>query len=71
MEIVGRNVEIITDENRIRPEKSEVNRLLADNRLIYELTGWKSQVPFKDGLSRTVEWIRKNINYFEVGAYSQ
>jgi NAD dependent epimerase/dehydratase len=71
MEIAGRKVEIVTDEDRIRPEKSEVNRLLADNRLIYELTGWESKVPFKEGLSTTVEWIRRNIRYFEVGAYSR
>lgn len=71
MEIVGRHVETITDENRIRPEKSEVNRLLADTQLIHELTGWKSQITFQEGLIRTVEWIRKNINHFDVGAYSR
>ena len=45
-EIVGRQVDVISDEARIRPEKSEVDRLLADNRKILALTGWRSQVPF-------------------------
>ncbi len=70
-DIVGRKVEIVCDESRIRPEKSEVNRLLADNRLIAELTGWKSAVPFKDGLAKTVAWIEKNLHHFDVGAYAK
>ncbi len=70
-EIAGREVPIITDEARIRPEKSEVNRLLADNRKIESLTGWKSQVPFRDGLARTVEWIGRNLGYFDVHRYAK
>ncbi|MDD3289236.1 MAG: GDP-mannose 4,6-dehydratase, partial [Alphaproteobacteria bacterium] len=70
-EIVGRKVEIITDESRIRPEKSEVNRLLADNKLIRELTGWKSETPFRKGLELTVEWIKKNIDRFDVDGYAK
>ncbi len=70
-EIVGRKVGIVTDEARIRPEKSEVNRLLADTRKIQRLTGWKSRVPFNVGLSRTVEWIERNLQYFDVGRYAK
>jgi NAD dependent epimerase/dehydratase len=70
-EIVGRKVEIVTDEARIRPERSEVNRLIADNRKIHRLTGWKSRVPFNVGLSQTVEWIDRNLHFFDVGRYSK
>lgn len=70
-EIVGRHVEIITDEARIRPEKSEVNRLLADNRKIAALTGWRSEVPFHEGLGRTVEWVERNLAYFDVNRYAK
>lgn len=70
-EIVGRRVEIVTDEQRIRPDKSEVNRLLADNRLIHELTGWRSRVPFKEGLARTVDWIGRNLRYFDPEQYAR
>lgn len=70
-EILGRKVDVITDESRIRPEKSEVNRLLADNRKIASLTGWKSEVSFKDGLTRTVNWISRNLQYFDEGRYAK
>lgn len=71
MEITGRTVEIECDEQRIRPEKSEVNRLLADNTLIHRLTSWRSQVPFRDGLSRTVKWIERNLHRFDVESYAR
>jgi NAD dependent epimerase/dehydratase len=70
-EIVGREVKIVTEPGRIRPEKSEVNRLVANNSLIVELTGWRSQVSFRDGLSRTVDWISRNIEHFDVSRYSR
>lgn len=68
-DIVGREVEIVTDEARVRPEKSEVSRLLADNTSIRELTGWRSEVSFRQGLERTVEWIRGNLQAFDPGRY--
>jgi len=70
-EIVGRKVEIVTDEVRIRPEKSEVNRLLADTLKMQRLTGWKSRVPFYEGLSKTVEWVERNLHYFDVDRYAK
>jgi NAD dependent epimerase/dehydratase len=70
-DIVGRQVEIVTDDARIRPEKSEVNRLLADTRKMQRLTGWKSSVPFREGLERTVEWIGRNLSYFDVDRYAK
>jgi nucleoside-diphosphate-sugar epimerase len=70
-EIVGRQVEVTSDEARLRPEKSEVNRLLADNRKIAALTGWHSQVSFREGLARTVEWISRNLGRFDVDRYTK
>lgn len=70
-EITGNRAEIVSEAARIRPENSEVNRLLADNRLIAELTGWKSEVSFRDGLARTVEWIKRNLGHFNIGEYSR
>ena len=71
LEICGRNVEIVTDEDRIRPEKSEVNRLLADNSKIHKLTDWKSEVSFRDGLELNYRWIEKNLQYFDVDHYAK
>jgi len=64
MEIAGRKVEILMDKKRLRPENSEVNRLVADNRLISQLTDWRSRVSFRDGLKLTYSWIEKNLHHF-------
>lgn len=71
MEITGRRVEIVSEDSRIRPEKSEVNRLLADASQIRALTGWKSEVPFREGLTRTARWVEKNLHLFDVERYSK
>lgn len=71
MRVTGRTVEIVTEEQRIRPAGSEVNRLLADNRLIQSLTGWKPEVAFEEGLRRTVEWIRPNLALFDPEGYTR
>lgn len=70
IEIVGRPVEIVTDDQRLRPAKSEVERLLADNRLAKELLGWEPQVDFKDGLKRTVEWMKGNLGRYRSDVYN-
>lgn len=70
-EICGRDVEIVTDEDRIRPEKSEVNRLLADDSKIKKLTDWKSEVSFREGLELSYRWIEKNLQYFDVDNYAK
>lgn len=71
MEICGREVPIAADEGRIRPERSEVNRLIADNRRIRELTGWRPAVPFREGLERTVEWVGRNLHHFRPDQYAR
>ena len=70
MEVTGHSVPIQCNEIRLRPEKSEVSRLLADNRKIKELTGWKSSVSFKEGLNITSKWIRENLKYFNPNSYA-
>jgi nucleoside-diphosphate-sugar epimerase len=55
--ILGKPIEIVIDKDRLRPLKSEVTRLLSDNRLAKELLGWNPQVNLREGLTRTVDWI--------------
>ncbi|MCX6641684.1 MAG: GDP-mannose 4,6-dehydratase [bacterium] len=69
MSICDYHPNISCDEERLRPEQSEVNRLLADNRLILELTGWEPKITFEDGLRNTVEWIYRNLRHFNVNQY--
>lgn len=53
---VNPDARIVTDVQRMRPEASEVERLLADNTLVRELTGWAPAVTLEHGLDRTIEW---------------
>ena len=56
--LLGRSVKIESEEQRLRPDNSEVERLLADNRLASEVLGWMPEVGLEEGLERTVEWVR-------------
>jgi NAD dependent epimerase/dehydratase len=49
---------IVHDKERVRPEASEVDRLMGDNRKIMALTGWRPRYTFEQGLHETVEWFR-------------
>ncbi|MEK9643952.1 MAG: GDP-mannose 4,6-dehydratase [Alphaproteobacteria bacterium] len=71
MEICERDVPIVEEQERIRPEKSEVNRLLADNGRMRQMTDWRPQVSFRDGLAETVEWIRANLQLLEIKRYAR
>lgn len=55
-ELMGSDVQFITDEQRIRPEKSEVFRLWCDNSKIESLVGFSPAVDIREGLGRTIQW---------------
>jgi NAD dependent epimerase/dehydratase len=61
LDIVGSKAEVVVDEDRIRPEASEVFELLADATRLRELTGWAPQVPLREGLERTATWVERNL----------
>ena len=61
---------IVCDEQRLRPEKSEVNRLLGSNEKIKMLTGWDRKYSFEEGLSETIEFIRDNLSRYKVEVYN-
>ena len=61
---------IICDEQRLRPEKSEVNRLLGCNEKIVRLTDWKPQYTFEDGLAETIEFLKRNLDKYKVDLYN-
>jgi dTDP-glucose 4,6-dehydratase len=62
--ILGKPIEIVVDEERLRPSKSEVTRLLSDNRLARELLGWTPRVSLREGLSKTIEWISGHTQHY-------
>jgi dTDP-glucose 4,6-dehydratase len=67
--LVGRECQIIQEEQRIRPSGSEVDRLLADNRLADELLAWRPQVNLRDGLHQTLDWVRLNLERYRPEVY--
>jgi len=71
IDIIGRPVKIVVNQERLRPEKSEVTRLLSDNTKARDLLGWQPQVGFREGLTRTIEWIREHIDWYRVGEYER
>ena len=66
---INPNGKIVCEEERLRPEKSEVNRLLGDSTKMRALTGWKPEYTFEQGLAETVAWIRDNLDTYKVGQY--
>lgn len=61
---------IVCDEQRLRPEKSEVNRLLGSNKKIKELTDWKQCYTFEAGIAETIAWIREHMEAYKTDIYN-
>lgn len=69
---INPNARIVTDCERIRPEKSEVERLFGDNTLIKKLTSWKPEYNLEQGLQETISWFRdkENLKCYKPGIYN-
>lgn len=68
--MVGRNVRIVQDIERMRPGKSEVERLLAESSFMREATGWRNRVSLDDGLAQTIAWIRQHMHLYRPQEYA-
>jgi dTDP-glucose 4,6-dehydratase len=66
---VGTHVKIELEAARLRPQKSEVKRLLSDNSLARERLNWRPTMSLDDGLEKTIAWIRENLNHYRIGIY--
>ncbi|QAA94716.1 NAD-dependent 4,6-dehydratase LegB [Pollutimonas thiosulfatoxidans] len=71
-EIMGSNVEFLTETQRIRPEKSEVFRLWCDNKKLVDLVGFKPAFSLRSGLEETIEWFTRpeNLAKYKAGIYN-
>lgn len=67
---INPSAKICCDEQRLRPENSEVNRLLGSNEKIKRLTNWKQQYTFEEGIAETIEWIKENMDMFKTDIYN-
>jgi dTDP-glucose 4,6-dehydratase len=68
--LMGQEPRIVADDTRIRPEKSEVERLLANNAKAKSLIGWEPQISFDEGLHHTIEWLRKHLTLYKTNIYN-
>ena len=71
-EIMQSDVEFIVDQQRVRPEGSEVHRLWCDNSKIERLVSFKPQIDIREGLRRTIDWFTKtdNLNKYKADIYN-
>jgi len=71
-EIAGPDVTIETDDQRLRPEQSEVERLWCDNSKINGLFGFEPQVGLREGLTRTIDWLKQpeNLRKYKANIYN-
>ena len=67
---INPEAKIICDEQRVRPEKSEVNRLLGSNEKIKRLTNWEPQYTFEQGIAETIEFLRNNMDKYKTDIYN-
>ncbi len=67
---INPDANIVCDEQRLRPDKSEVNRLLGSNEKIKRLTNWVPSYSFKEGLAETIEFFRDNLNKYKTDLYN-
>lgn len=66
---VGTPAKVRVDPLRLRPQKSEVMRLLSDNSLARARLGWEPSIGLDEGLDRTIMWIKENLDRYRVGIY--
>lgn len=67
---INPKAQIVCDEQRLRPEKSEVNRLLGDNTKIKSITDWTPKYTFEQGIAETIAWIREHMDSYKVDIYN-
>ena len=68
--LMNTEIKINSKIDRIRPEKSEVERLYCNNKRILENTLWKPKYNLNSGLLETIEWMKKNINNYKSDIYN-
>jgi NAD dependent epimerase/dehydratase len=66
---IGRPVNIKVDTSRLRPENSEVQRLIADNTFAKQRLAWSPRVSLEKGLAATIAWYKDHIHLYQPGKY--
>ena len=69
LELLGKDIPLAQDNERVRPPSSEVQRLCADNTVARTTIGWHSKHPLREGLAKTISWVEENLNTFRRDVY--
>ena len=67
---INPNAVVVCEQERLRPQKSEVNRLLGSNQKIKQLTSWEPQYTFARGIEETITWMRENMSAYKADIYN-
>ena len=70
--LINDNINIKTkiESKRVRPEKSEIQRLVCDYSKAQNLSGWKPKYTFEEGLKETIDWFKENLKIYKEGIYN-
>jgi dTDP-glucose 4,6-dehydratase len=68
--LMDKELTLVPEEQRVRPEKSEVERLCADATLASKLLGWRARVDLEEGLRRTISWMEENLKSYDSKEYA-
>lgn len=68
--LLGKDIRVVSEDERVRPSNSEVERLCAQNAKAREILQWSPQYTLDKGLARTVEWVRGNAEQYRLGTYA-
>lgn len=69
-DLIGAERPVEVDEQRLRPKASEVDRLCADTTSLRQLSGWEPKVTLREGLTRTIDWVRNHLGSYSIGGYT-
>ena len=69
IDMTGSSAKVEIDSVRLRPEDSEVFRLLSDNSKALNILGWEPKSTIEEGLNKTIEWISNHLDHYQVGKY--
>ncbi|MFN2540424.1 MAG: SDR family NAD(P)-dependent oxidoreductase [Mycobacteriales bacterium] len=69
-QVLGRELEVVSEQERVRPPASEVHRLLSDPSHAQDVLGWQPRTALLDGLTRTAEWLERSRDWFRLPGYA-
>ncbi len=70
IDLIGTDISIISDDERIRPSKSEVRTLLCDNKKAHDLVGWEPTFTLEEGLKETIQYVKEHPEKYKANIYN-